>query len=116
MINKLTIGTRGSKLAITQTQIIVRALREKFPSIQFNVVTIKTKGDIDKRPLFTIDRKGIFEKEINDAVIRNHIDFAVHSLKDIPSDLPNVLTIASIPKRSSPNDVLITHKKIKLEG
>lgn len=116
MLKQLTVGTRGSKLAIAQTEIVVTALRRIFPSIHFSVVTIKTKGDVDKRPLFTIDRKGIFEKEINDAVIRNHIDFAVHSLKDIPSDLPNVLTIASIPKRSSPNDVLITHKKIKLEG
>lgn len=115
MINKLTIGTRGSKLAITQTQIVVRALRRKFPSIKFNVVTIKTKGDIDKRPLFTIDRKGIFEKEINDAVIRNNIDFAVHSLKDIPSDLSETLTVASIPKRSKPNDVLVSQKKIKLK-
>ena len=115
MLKQLTVGTRGSKLAIAQTEIVVTALRRIFPSIHFSVVTIKTKGDVDKRPLFTIDRKGIFEKEINDAVIKNHIDFAVHSLKDIPSDLPNVLTIASIPKRSRPNDVLITHKKIKLK-
>jgi hydroxymethylbilane synthase len=115
MLKQLTVGTRGSKLAIAQTEIVVTALRRIFPSIHFSVVTIKTKGDVDKRPLFTIDRKGIFEKEINDAVIRSHIDFAVHSLKDIPSDLPNVLTIASIPKRSRPNDVLITHKKIKLK-
>jgi hydroxymethylbilane synthase len=114
MLKQLTVGTRGSKLAIAQTEIVVTALRRIFPSIHFSVVTIKTKGDVDKRPLFTIDRKGIFEKEINDAVIKNHIDFAVHSLKDIPSDLPNILTIASIPKRSRPNDVLITHKKIKL--
>ena len=77
MINKLTVGTRGSKLAITQTEIVVTALRNKFPSVDFNVVTIKTKGDVDKRPLFTIDRRGIFEKEINEAVIRNNIDFAV---------------------------------------
>jgi hydroxymethylbilane synthase len=115
MLRQLTVGTRGSKLAIAQTEIVVAALKKIFPSIHFSVVTIKTKGDVDKRPLFTIDRKGIFEKEINDAVIKNHIDFAVHSLKDIPSDLPNVLTIASIPKRSRPNDVLITHKKIKLK-
>jgi hydroxymethylbilane synthase len=106
MINKLTVGTRGSKLAITQTEIVVTALRKKFPSVDFNVVTIKTKGDVDKRPLFTIDRRGIFEKEINEAVIRNNIDFAVHSLKDIPSDLSYDLTVASIPKRSKPNDVL----------
>jgi hydroxymethylbilane synthase len=115
MINKLTVGTRGSKLAATQTEIVVTALRKKFPSIDFRTVTIKTKGDIDKRPLFTIDRKGIFEKEINEAVIRRTIDFAVHSLKDIPSDLSDVLTIASIPKRSKPNDVLVSPKKIKLK-
>ena len=116
MLKQLTVGTRGSKLAIAQTEIVVTALRRIFPSTHFSVVTIKTKGDVDKRPLFTIDRKGIFEKEINDAVIKNHIDFAVHSLKDIPSNLPKVLTIASIPKRSRPNDVLITHKKIKLKS
>jgi hydroxymethylbilane synthase len=115
MLKQLTVGTRGSKLAITQTEIVVRALRRLFPSIHFSVVTIKTKGDVDKRPLFTIDRKGIFEKEINDAVITNNIDFAVHSLKDIPSDLPDVLTIASIPKRSKPNDVLVSYKKIRLK-
>jgi hydroxymethylbilane synthase len=115
MINKLTVGTRGSKLAITQTEIVVTALRKKFPSVDFNVVTIKTKGDVDKRPLFTIDRRGIFEKEINEAVIRNNIDFAVHSLKDIPSDLSNDLTVASIPKRSKPNDVLVSPNKIKLK-
>ena len=113
MINKLTVGTRGSKLAITQTEIVVTALRTKFPSVDFNVVTIKTKGDVDKRPLFTIDRRGIFEKEINEAVIQNNIDFAVHSLKDIPSDLSYDLTVASIPKRSKPNDVLVSPNKIK---
>jgi hydroxymethylbilane synthase len=115
MTNKLTAGTRGSKLAITQTEIVVSALRKRLPAVDFNVVTIKTKGDVDKRPLFTIDRKGIFEKEINEAVIRNSIDFAVHSLKDIPSDLPNDLTVASIPKRSKPYDVLVSPKKIKLK-
>jgi hydroxymethylbilane synthase len=115
MINKLTVGTRGSKLAIIQTEIVVTALRKKFPFIDFNVMTIKTKGDVDNRPIFTIDRKGVFEKEINDAVIKNTIDFAVHSLKDIPSDLSDIITVASIPKRSKPNDVLISHKKIKLK-
>lgn len=115
MINKLTVGTRGSKLAIIQTEIVVTALKKKFPFIDFNVMTIKTKGDIDSRPIFTIDRKGVFEKEINEAVIKNTIDFAVHSLKDIPSDLSDIITVASIPKRSKPNDVLVSHKKIKLK-
>ncbi len=115
MINELRVGTRGSKLAITQAEIVVTALRNEFPTIEFKMVTIKTKGDIDKRPIFTIDRKGIFEKEINEAVIRNEIDFAVHSLKDIPTDLSDAIVIASIPERSKPNDVLVSAKRTKLK-
>jgi hydroxymethylbilane synthase len=115
MINKLRVGTRSSKLAIAQTQIALTALRRRNTSVDCSIITINTKGDIDKRPLFTIDKKGIFEKEINEAVIRRDIDFAVHSLKDIPSDLSDKLTIASIPKRSKPNDVLVSEKKLKLE-
>jgi hydroxymethylbilane synthase len=114
MINKLRVGTRGSKLAIAQTQIALTALRRS-TSVDYSIITINTKGDIDKRPLFTIDKKGIFEKEINEAIIRSDIDFAVHSLKDIPSDLSEKLTIASIPKRSKPNDVLVSEKKLKLK-
>ena len=111
----LKVGTRGSRLAVAQTQITLRALRKAYPSIDFEVVTIRTKGDVDKRPLFTMDEKGIFEKEVNEAVIRSNVDFAVHSLKDIPSDLSNELTVACIPKRAKPNDVLVNEKKIKLK-
>jgi hydroxymethylbilane synthase len=89
-------------------------LRKTNPFIDFEVVTISTKGDIDKRPFFALDEKGIFEKEINEAVIEGKVDFAVHSLKDIPSDLSDKLTIACIPKRAKPNDVLVNEKKIKL--
>jgi hydroxymethylbilane synthase len=111
---KYKVGTRGSRLAIAQTEIVLSILREK-TSIDFEVVTINTTGDIDRRPIFTIDEKGIFEKEINQAVISRHVDFAVHSLKDIPSDLSDKLIVASIPKRASPNDVLVSKGKLKLE-
>lgn len=107
------MGTRGSRLAVTQTQIVVDALRIANPFVDFELVTISTKGDLDKRPLFTIDEKGIFEKEVNEAVITGDVDFAVHSLKDIPSNLSDKLTIACIPKRGKPNDVLVNGKKIK---
>ncbi|MFL6395869.1 MAG: hydroxymethylbilane synthase, partial [Nitrososphaeraceae archaeon] len=90
------------------------ALRKTNPLINFEPITISTRGDIDKRPIFTIDQKGIFEKEVNEAVIKGRVDFAVHSLKDIPSDLSDKLTIASIPKRAKPNDVLVNQKKTKL--
>jgi len=111
---KYKVGTRGSRLAIAQTEIVLSILRER-TSIDFEVVTINTTGDIDRRPIFTIDEKGIFEKEINQAVISGQVDFAVHSLKDIPSDLSDKLIVASIPKRASPNDVLVSKEKLKLE-
>src|SRR3712207_8724659 len=80
MTISLKVGTRGSKLAIVQTQIALAALRKSNPSIECEIVTITTRGDVDKRPIFTIDQKGIFEKELNDAVMKGSIDFAVHSL------------------------------------
>jgi hydroxymethylbilane synthase len=112
MIN-YRVGTRGSRLAIAQTEIALSTLR-KTTSLDFQVVTINTSGDLDRRPLFTIDEKGIFEKEINQAVISGQVDFAVHSLKDIPSDLSDKLIVASIPKRARPNDVLVSKDNLKL--
>ena len=110
---KYFVGTRASRLAIAQTEIALSALK-KATSLEFKVVTISTKGDTDKRSLFTIDEKGIFEKEVNDAVVSGQVDFAVHSLKDIPSDLSNRLIVASIPKRASPNDILVSKGNLKL--
>ncbi len=111
---KLKVGTRGSKLSLAQTHLVLNALKAE-GEIEFEVVTIKTKGDTDARPLYTIDMKGIFEKEIDAAVRDGRVDFAVHSLKDIPSELPEGLVIASIPKRESPNDVFVNDKKAKLK-
>lgn len=111
---RIRVGTRGSRLALAQTEIALGGLQKAFPSIQFEVNTISTKGDVDKRPLFSMDEKGIFEKEVNEAVKGGQVDFAVHSLKDIPSDLSDELTVASVPKRASPNDVLVTDKRQKI--
>jgi hydroxymethylbilane synthase len=111
----IRVGTRGSRLAIAQTEIALAALRKAHPGVQFEVVTISTKGDVDKRPLFTMDEKGIFEREVNEAVKKGEVDFAVHSLKDVPSDLSEELTVACIPKRASPNDVLVNDKGQKLK-
>jgi len=111
----IRVGTRGSRLAIAQTEIALAALRRVHPGVRFEVVTISTKGDVDKRPLFTMDEKGIFEKEVNEAVKKGEVDFAVHSLKDIPSDLSDELIVACIPKRASPNDALVNDKGQKLK-
>jgi len=89
IMDKLRVGTRGSKLAVAQTQIVLDMLIKKNPHIDFEVAAISTKGDVDKRPLFTMDQKGIFERDVNEALIKGEVDFTVHSLKDIPSDLSN---------------------------
>ena len=115
MKKTIRVGTRGSRLAIAQTEIVLVALRKAHPQIRFEVITISTKGDVDKRPLFTLDEKGIFEKEVNEAVKKGEVDFAVHSLKDVPSDLSDDLSVACILKRASPNDVLVTDNGQKLK-
>ena len=102
------VGTRGSNLSLAQTNWVISELQKKNPNSEFEIKTITTKGDTDTRALFTIDQKGIFEKEIDKAVAEKQIDFAVHSLKDVPSDISKSLTIACVPKRESANDVLIT--------
>lgn len=111
----IKVGTRGSRLAVAQTEIALAALKRAHPGASFEVVTISTKGDVDRRPLFTMDEKGIFEREVNEAVRKGGVDFAVHSLKDIPSDLSRELAVACIPKRASPNDVLVNHRGLRLK-
>ena len=115
MMETIRVGTRGSRLAIAQTEIALVALRKVHPQVRFEVIPISTKGDVDKRPLFTLDEKGIFEKEVNEAVKQGEVDFAVHSLKDIPSDLSDDLSVACVLKRASPNDVLVTDNGQKLK-
>jgi hydroxymethylbilane synthase len=112
---KIRVGTRGSRLALAQTEIALASLRKARVPADFEVVTISTKGDVDKRPLFTMDEKGIFEKEVNDAVKSGDVEFAVHSLKDVPSDLSSDLIVASIPKRAKPNDVLVSRGRRRLK-
>lgn len=112
---KYTIGTRGSPLSLAQTNWVISELKKKFPQTEFDIITITTKGDTDARPLFTINQKGIFEKEIDRAVAERKVDFAVHSLKDVPSELPDELTLACIPKREAANDIFISKDGTTLE-
>ena len=105
---KYTIGTRGSALSLAQTNWVISELKKNFSQTEFDVITITTKGDTDARPLFTINQKGIFEKEIDRAVAENKVDFAVHSLKDVPTELPEGLVLACIPKREDANDIFIS--------
>nr|WP_237087758.1 MULTISPECIES: hydroxymethylbilane synthase [Nitrosopumilus] len=102
------VGARGSQLSIAQTNWVIDELKKANPDAEYEIKTITTKGDTDNRPLFTIDQKGIFEKEIDKAVALKEIDFAVHSLKDVPSELDENLILACIPKREAVNDVFIS--------
>ena len=104
----MRVGTRGSKLALAQTRLVMDRL-----NLEFDIKIIKTRGDNDARPLYKINAKGIFEKEIDLALLNNEIDLAVHSMKDIPSELPEGLVIASIPKREEPNDVLSSNHRLE---
>jgi len=109
------IGTRGSNLSLAQTNWVISELQKENKDSEFEIKTITTKGDTDSRALFTIDQKGIFEKEIDKAVAEKEVDFAVHSLKDVPSDISESLTIACVPRRESANDVLITKEGYNLK-
>ncbi|MCE2506050.1 MAG: hydroxymethylbilane synthase [Nitrosopumilaceae archaeon] len=105
---KYVVGARGSQLSVAQTNLVIEELKKAHPDAEFEIKTITTKGDTDSRPLFTIDQKGIFEKEIDRAVAQKEVDFAVHSLKDVPSELDENLVLACIPKRETVNDVFIS--------
>ena len=109
------IGARGSQLSLAQTNWVIAELKKIYSDIQFQIKTIKTQGDTDARPLFTINQKGIFEKEIDRAVAQKEVDFAVHSLKDVPSQLDESLVLACIPKREVVNDVFISSDGTTLE-
>lgn len=113
-MGKYTVGTRRSRLALEQTKSVVDLLKRNKKQTYINILKISSSGDLDVRPLYTFNRKGIFEKEIDQAVIDGHADFAVHSAKDVPTDLFSDLTLASVPTRSSANDILIHRNGLKL--
>jgi len=111
---KLTVGTRGSQLALAQTNRTLDWIKTKNPTIEFELKIIHTTGDKEHgKPLFSIDCKGIFEKEIDQQVANGEVDLAVHSLKDVPIvEQQTGTVIAAIPKRDSPNDVFISHNQM----
>ena len=106
----IRVGTRGSKLALTQTNQVIDLLRAAHPEMDFETVIIKTTGDIRSGVAFeAVGAKGMFVKEIEEALLAKDIDFAVHSLKDMPSELPAGLCLASTPARVDPRDALISN-------
>ena len=113
----LRIATRGSELAIWQAEYVRERLLQRFTGIGVELIVIKTKGDrILDRPLAEIGGKGLFVKELENALHENRADLAVHSLKDVPAILPEGLELSTILSRENPHDALVFRKQeMKLE-
>ena len=112
----LILGTRGSKLAVHQSQWVQARLQELAPGLTISLQRIQTSGDkILDVPLAKIGGKGLFVKEIEDALLSKEIDLAVHSMKDVPTALPEGLDIRCVPPREEPRDALITGDGCRLD-
>ena len=110
-MRKLVIGSRGSQLALRQSKLLELAIEKHHPDLEVSTAVIRTSGD--KLPHTALSKlttsvKGLFVKEIEEALLEQRIDVAVHSLKDLPTDLPEGLTLAAIPEREDPRDALVT--------
>ena len=114
MARPLVIGSRGSKLALWQAEQARERLKLLNPGIEINIEVIKTTGDVKSDPLSVIGGKGVFTKELEDALLDGRIDMAVHSLKDLPTILPEGLSISAICEREDARDALVL--RAGLEG
>jgi hydroxymethylbilane synthase len=106
---RIRIGTRKSKLALWQSEWVKEQIEKKFPDVEVELIKIVTKGDkILDVPLAKIGDKGLFTKEIEDAMLKGEVDIAVHSLKDVPSKLPEGLKLIAFSDREDPRDALLS--------
>lgn len=113
--NKLIIGTRGSPLALCQSNMVKEELEAAFPELEVRLKKIKTTGDkITDVPLAKVGGKGLFVKEIEEALFRGEIQSAVHSMKDVPTYLPEGLHLAGITRREDARDVVISRNGTRL--
>lgn len=111
MRNTLTIATRGSRLALWQAEHVKSCLQAIRPGLEIRLNVIKTKGDIILDvPLAKVGGKGLFVKEIEEALLNGEADLAVHSMKDVPMELPEGLILGCVPPREDPTDCLLSHK------
>jgi hydroxymethylbilane synthase len=116
MKDRLVIGSRGSKLALWQAEWVKARLEALHPRAQVSVEIIKTSGDVLKNaPLAVIGGKGVFTKELEDALVAGRIDLAVHSLKDLPTTLPDGLSIPAITEREDARDALVLRDDLATE-
>lgn len=111
----IKVGTRGSDLALTQTGLVVDALKESNPGTDFEILVIKTTGDKDQRQNLAALGVGVFVRELESALLDNRVDLAVHSLKDMPSTLAAGFALAAVPYREDPRDAFISRNGETLE-
>ena len=105
---RLRIGSRESLLAVAQTRLVTEQLKANYPELSFELVTLKTTGDkILNKTLEKIGGKGLFVKELDQALLDGRIDMAVHSMKDLPMEISDDLSVAAVPKRGDPRDVIV---------
>ena len=113
----LSLGTRGSALALAQAAWVKRRIEARDAAFSVEIRVIKTSGDrVLDAPIQTIGGKGVFTKEIEEALLRSEIDFAVHSLKDLPTRLADGLALAAVPQREDARDVLVARGATNLAG
>ena len=105
--SSLRIATRGSRLALRQTEIVSELLRAVSPGIEIEVVTVSTTGDKDSRPYAEIGGKGLFMTEVEREVVKGRADIAVHSAKDLTAELAEGCALLCVPKRASVHDVVV---------
>ena len=110
----LRVATRGSKLSLEQVRIAMEFLKSRIPELTYEVVIVKTLGDkVQDKPLHQLGRKGVFEKEVNQAVLDGRADVAVHSMKDLPSEMASELEILAVPPREVPNESLVPRQGLE---
>ncbi|MCX8117371.1 MAG: hydroxymethylbilane synthase [Desulfobacterota bacterium] len=113
---ELKIGTRGSPLALFQANWVKERLEARHPGLKVSLIRIKTTGDkIQNAPLSRIGGKGLFVKEIEEALLAKEIDLAVHSIKDVPTELPDGLHLAAITLREDPRDAFVSREGVRLK-
>ncbi|MEJ7616568.1 MAG: hypothetical protein WKF30_06280 [Pyrinomonadaceae bacterium] len=113
--HNIIIGSRGSQLALWQANWVRTRLGELYPDLQIHIEIIKTTGDVMKHaPLALIGGKGVFTKELEEALLAERIDVAVHSLKDLPTRLPESLLLAAICEREDARDALLLGSRLKV--
>ena len=112
----IKVGTRGSKLALAQTNSVIEALKKVAPEIEAEICVIRTSGDIMQDvSLAQIGGQGVFVKEIEEALLARSIDLAVHSMKDVPGETPEGLIFAAVMEREDARDVLVSRGNVKME-